>query len=31
MQASFDDFCKLEIKIGAIVAVEPVPETDKLL
>ncbi len=31
MAVSFDDFAKLEIKIGTILAVEPVPETDRLL
>jgi methionine--tRNA ligase beta chain len=29
--ASIDDFKKLEIKIGKILSVEKVPETDKLL
>ena len=28
---NFDDFQKLDIKIGTIVEAEPVPETDKLL
>ena len=28
---NIDDFAKLEIKIGKIVAIEKVPETDKLL
>ena len=28
---SYDDFAKLDIRIGEIVAVEVVPETDKLL
>jgi methionyl-tRNA synthetase len=31
MEISFDDFAKLDIKIGTIVEVEPVPDTDKLL
>lgn len=30
-QISFADFAKLEIKIGTIIAVEVVPEADKLL
>jgi methionine--tRNA ligase beta chain len=28
---TFDDFKKLEIKIGTVVSVEKIPETDKLL
>ena len=31
MNISFDDFTKLEIRIGTITAVEVVPDTDKLL
>ncbi len=31
MNISFDDFVKLEIRIGTIVSVEVVPDTDKLL
>lgn len=30
-QISYEDFAKLEIKIGTIIAVEVVPEADKLL
>ena len=30
-QISYDDFAKLDIRIGTIVAAERVPETDKLL
>lgn len=30
-QITYDDFAKLEIKIGTIMAVEVVPEADKLL
>jgi len=30
-QISYDDFAKLDIRIGTIMAVERVPETDKLL
>jgi methionyl-tRNA synthetase len=30
-QINYDDFAKLEIKIGTITAVEVVPEADKLL
>ena len=30
-EISYDDFAKLDIRIGTVVAVEPVPETDKLL
>lgn len=30
-EISYEDFAKLEIRIGTIRAVEPVPETDKLL
>lgn len=28
---SYDDFAKLDIRIGTVKAVEPVPDTDKLL
>lgn len=28
---SYQDFAKLDIRIGTIIAVEPVPDTDKLL
>lgn len=28
---SYEDFSKLDIRIGTILAVEPVPDTDKLL
>lgn len=31
MNIVYDDFTKLEIKIGTVLAVEPVPETDRLL
>ncbi len=31
MKISFEDFAKLEIKVCTIIAVEPVPDTDKLL
>lgn len=31
MQITFDDFIKLDIRIGTITEVEPVPDTDKLL
>ena len=31
MNISYDDFAKLEIKIGTIVSVEVVPDADKLL
>jgi len=31
MHASYDDFSKLEIRIGTVVAVEIVPDADKLL
>lgn len=31
MTATFDDFIKLEIKIGTILEVEEIPDTDKLL
>ncbi|MEK7638534.1 MAG: hypothetical protein AAB388_00040 [Patescibacteria group bacterium] len=31
MNVSYDDFAKLEIKIGTITAVEVVPDADKLL
>ncbi len=31
MNISYDDFAKLEIKIGTIVSVEVVPEADRLL
>ncbi len=30
-QITYDDFAKLEIKIGTILSVEVVPETDRLL
>jgi len=30
-EISYEDFAKLEIRIGTVIAVEPVPETDKLL
>ncbi len=30
-QISYDDFAKLDIRIGTILAAEAVPETDKLL
>ena len=30
-EISYEDFAKLEIRIGTVLAVEPVPETDKLL
>lgn len=30
-EISYDDFAKLEIRVGTVLAVEPVPETDKLL
>lgn len=28
---SYDDFAKLDIRIGTIIAAEPIPETDKLI
>ena len=28
---SYDDFAKLDIRIGTVLAVEPMPDTDKLL
>ncbi len=28
---SYDDFAKLDIRIGTILSAEPIPETDKLL
>jgi len=31
MTISYEDFAKLEIKIGRVLTVEPVPETDRLL
>lgn len=31
MNISYDDFAKLEIKIGTIISVEVVPEADRLL
>lgn len=31
MQVTFDDFKNLDIRIGTITHVEPVPDTDKLL
>lgn len=31
MTVGYDDFAKLEIKIGTVLSVEPVPETDRLL
>ena len=31
MAVSYDEFSTLEIKIGTVLAVEPVPETDRLL
>lgn len=31
MNISYDDFSKLEIRLGTVVAVEIVPDTDKLL
>ena len=31
LEISYDDFAKLEIRIGTVLSVEPVPETDKLL
>jgi methionyl-tRNA synthetase len=30
-EISYEDFAKLEIRIGTVLAVEPVPDTDKLL
>ena len=30
-EISYDDFAKVEIRVGTVVAAEPVPETDKLL
>ena len=30
-EISYEDFAKLDIRIGTVLAVEPVPETDKLL
>ena len=29
--ATFDDFLKLDLRVGTITAIEPVPDTDKLL
>ncbi|MEX1123870.1 MAG: methionine--tRNA ligase, partial [Patescibacteria group bacterium] len=31
MNIAYEDFAKLEIKIGTILSAEPVPETDRLL
>jgi len=31
MTVSYEDFAKLEIKIGQVISVEPVPGTDRLL
>ncbi len=31
MSVSYEDFSKLEIKIGTVISAEPVPETDRLL
>ncbi|HWP61066.1 MAG TPA: hypothetical protein VN495_00475 [Candidatus Paceibacterota bacterium] len=31
MEISYDDFAKLEIRIGTVLAAELVPETDKLI
>lgn len=31
MEISYDDFTKIEIRIGTVVAAELVPETDKLI
>jgi methionyl-tRNA synthetase len=30
-EIQYDDFAKLDIRIGTVVAAEPVPETDKLI
>ena len=30
-EITIDDFAKIEIKIGTVLAAEPVPETDKLI
>jgi methionyl-tRNA synthetase len=30
-EISYEDFAKLDIRIGTVMAVEPVPDTDKLL
>lgn len=30
-EITYDDFAKLDIRIGLVVAAEPVPETDKLI
>jgi methionine--tRNA ligase beta chain len=30
-EISYDDFAKLDIRIGTVLAAEPVPDTDKLL
>ena len=30
-EITFDDFAKLDIRVGTVVAAEPVPETDKLI
>ena len=30
-EITYDDFAKLDIRIGTVVAAEPVPETDKLI
>jgi methionyl-tRNA synthetase len=31
MTVSYEDFAKLEIKVGTVLSVEPVPETNRLL
>jgi methionyl-tRNA synthetase len=31
LEISYEDFAKLDIRIGTVLSVEPVPETDKLL
>lgn len=30
-EISYDDFAKIEVRIGTVMAAEPVPETDKLI
>ena len=30
-EISYDDFAKLDIRIGKVIAAEPVPDTDKLI